>query len=71
MKLSVPLLFLIACHKHDGDNEVAVALPPAPFDELEVKLPPGTSDLSLDNHGHLWSIAERAAEPGHPAGANR
>lgn len=58
MKHSLVLLLLIACHEHD---QGAVALP-TPFDELEVKLPPGTSDLSLDDHGHLWSIAERERE---------
>lgn len=63
MKLSLALWMLIACHKHDDDNnKVAVALPPTPFDELVVQLPPGTSDLSLDDHGHLWSIPERDHE---------
>lgn len=60
MKSTLALLLLVACHAHE-DN-VAVALPPVPFDELEVALPPGTSDLSLDDHGHMWSIAERDRE---------
>jgi hypothetical protein len=47
-----------ACGKHD-DDKTAVALPPAPFDEVEIDLPPGTSDLSLDDRGHLWAVAER------------
>ena len=57
------LALLVACKKHDADHHAtAVAQPPLPFDELEVALPPGTSDLALDDHGHLWSIAERDRE---------
>ena len=52
------LLALGACGKHD-DDKTAVAVPPAPFDEVDVNLPPGTSDLSLDDQGHLWAVAER------------
>jgi hypothetical protein len=52
------VLALGACGKHDDDKS-AVAMPPAPFDEVEVDLPPGTSDLSLDDQGHLWAVAER------------
>ena len=52
------VLALAACGKHDDDKS-AVAMPPAPFDEVEVDLPPGTSDLSLDDKGHLWAVAER------------
>ncbi|MEO8844942.1 MAG: esterase-like activity of phytase family protein [Kofleriaceae bacterium] len=62
MKLTLSLLLLIACRQHEGEHKAAVALPATPFDELEVKLPPGTSDLSLDDHGHLWSVAERDRE---------
>jgi hypothetical protein len=52
------LLALGACGKHD-DDKTAVAMPPAPFDEVDTDLPPGTSDLSLDDQGHLWAVAER------------
>ena len=61
MKSTLAFLLLFACHKTDPDK-IAVALPPTPFDELEVPLPPGTSDLSLDDRGHLWSVAERDRE---------
>jgi len=30
------------------------------FDQIRTDLPPGTSDLTLDEHEHLWAIAERA-----------
>ncbi len=35
---------------------------PVSFEEIPVDLPHGTSDLSLDDRGHLWSIAERDPE---------
>ncbi|HEY0252598.1 MAG TPA: hypothetical protein VGC41_13780, partial [Kofleriaceae bacterium] len=43
---------LVACGKHGGAQA-------APFDEIAVDLPPGESDLTLDDKGHLWAIAER------------
>lgn len=52
------VLALGACGKHD-DDKTAVAVPPAPFDEVDTDLPPGTSDLSIDDQGHLWAVAER------------
>ena len=52
------LLALVACGKHD-DDKTAVAMPPAPFDEIDADLPPGTSDLSIDDQGHIWAVAER------------
>jgi hypothetical protein len=55
---AVLLVALIGC-KNSNDDKLAVALPPAPFDEVEVDLPPGTSDLSLDDRGHLWAVPER------------
>ena len=51
------LVALAGCSKKvDDKSGVAV---PAPFDEVDVDVPPGMSDLSLDDGGHLWSIAER------------
>jgi hypothetical protein len=58
MKRALLGLALIACGKKDDDKS-AVAIPPAPFDEVALDLPPGTSDLSIDDRGHLWAIAER------------
>lgn len=50
------LLFLLAaCHAHDK-------APPANnklFDTIAIHVPPGISDLTLDDKGHLWAIAER------------
>ena len=57
MKLGVVALALVACSKRDDPS--AVAVPPTPFEEIGTDLPPGTSDLSLDDNGHIWSIAER------------
>jgi len=45
------LLFLIACSKH---------LERGAFDDIvELKSPPGVSDLSIDDRGTLWAIPER------------
>ncbi|HET9988166.1 MAG TPA: esterase-like activity of phytase family protein [Kofleriaceae bacterium] len=52
------VLALAGCHKK-GDDKSTVAVPHAPFDEVDVDVPPGMSDLSLDDRGHLWAIAER------------
>jgi len=57
MKRVLLAVALVACSKHDDKS--AVAIPPAPFDEVEAQLPPGTSDLSLADNGHIWAIAER------------
>jgi len=38
------------------------AAPPAtrePFDRIVIDTPPGISDLTLDDHGQVWAIAER------------
>ena len=54
------LLALGAC-KHDAatnqsvDPERAAAL----FDELVIDVPPGESDLTVDDRGKIWAIAER------------
>ena len=51
------MIVLAACSaKHDASN-AATAL----FDELPLRpgLPPGISDLSLDDRGHIWAVAER------------
>jgi len=42
------VLVLAACGSHE-----------APFKAIEIATPPGISDLTLDDHGHLWAIAER------------
>jgi hypothetical protein len=50
MKRAVVLL--AACGSHvPGKNDL--------FDLTEVATPPGISDLTLDDHGHVWAIAER------------
>ena len=51
------VLLLAACsHGHDRT-------PPPPhtalWDAVEIATPPGISDLTLDDKGHLWAIAER------------
>jgi hypothetical protein len=54
MKRAV-LLLVAACHSHDkalpGKNDL--------FDTIAIHVPPGISDLTLDDKGHLWAIAER------------
>jgi hypothetical protein len=42
------LVLCAACGSHE-----------APFTTIEIATPPGISDLTLDDHGHLWAIAER------------
>lgn len=59
MRRALVLIALIACKRSDDDPKKTTALPPSPFDEVDVDLPPGSSDLALDDQGHLWSIAER------------
>ena len=58
MKYALVVGALVACRKSRHDK-VAVVPPPVAFDEVAVDLPPGMSDLSLDDHEHLWAIAER------------
>ena len=49
------LILLAACGSHQdrppGKNDL--------FDLVEIATPPGISDLTLDDKGHLWAIAER------------
>lgn len=48
------LILLAACGSRDhapGKNNL--------FDLVEIATPPGISDLTLDDKGHLWAIAER------------
>lgn len=55
------LLALVACSKHDPgnlDKEAAKGV----FEEVPIKAPPGVSDLSVDDRGVLWAIAERDRE---------
>ncbi|MEO6772897.1 MAG: esterase-like activity of phytase family protein [Kofleriaceae bacterium] len=67
MRLAVLVVALgatwVSCDTHDHGATLVPPplppLPPLPFDEVTVDLPPGTSDLSLDDHGHLWAIPER------------
>jgi hypothetical protein len=53
------VLVLAACSKHHEpgtiDREKARGL----FEELLLDAPPGMSDLSIDDRGMLWSVAER------------
>ncbi|MFT3698533.1 MAG: hypothetical protein QM831_35640 [Kofleriaceae bacterium] len=55
---------LAACSKHHDAPSTGSAAPVGsnaglPFDEITVDLPPGESDLSIDDKGHLWAVAER------------
>ncbi len=53
----VAVLALVACSKEPGklDREAARGV----FDELQIVAPPGISDLSIDDRGVLWAVAER------------
>jgi hypothetical protein len=59
MKRAAIALGLVACGKHHreppGDLDRARAL----FDEIAIDVPPGESDLTIDDRGHVWAIAER------------
>jgi hypothetical protein len=58
MKWIALVVLLAACGKHKDkpvDQEAAKAL----FDEVPLTVPPGMSDLSVDDHGTLWAISER------------
>lgn len=50
---------LVACGKHHEpgvlDQQAAKGL----FEEVRIAAPPGMSDLTIDDHGILWGIAER------------
>lgn len=49
-----------ACGERRGDHRpVDRAEADKLFDETEVETPPGMSDLTIDEHGVLWGIAER------------
>jgi hypothetical protein len=54
----VALALLAACDQRDKqpmDQAAAAKL----FEQIEIAAPPGMSDLSIDDRGVLWSIAER------------
>lgn len=58
------LLFVLAAcrEKHEAPARVPTAEPTdLRFDEIALRpgLPPGISDLSLDDRGHLWAVPER------------
>lgn len=57
MKRIALVAALAACGTRDRpiDKEAARAL----FDEIEIDAPPGISDLTIDDRGVLWAIAER------------
>ncbi|NVB84448.1 MAG: hypothetical protein HOV81_39100 [Kofleriaceae bacterium] len=57
MKWIALVAALAACGKHDRpiDKEAARAL----FDEITIDAPPGISDLTIDDRGVLWAVAER------------
>jgi hypothetical protein len=57
MKWIALVAALAACGKHDRpvDKQAAQAL----FDEITIDAPPGVSDLTIDDRGVLWAIAER------------
>lgn len=54
----VALAVLAACDQRDKapmDREAAAKL----FEQIEIAAPPGMSDLTIDDRGVLWTIAER------------
>ena len=59
MRWLVPLLALAACEPRRDhgaiDREAANAL----FDEIVIEAPPGISDITVDDRGVLWAVAER------------
>jgi phytase-like protein len=58
MKLALALLAVSACSKHGDEPDRAKAQ--VLYDEIELpNIAPGESDLTLDDRGHLWAIAER------------
>lgn len=52
------LLLLAAC-SHEHDRAPPPPLHTALWDAVVLATPPGMSDLTLDDHGHLWAIPER------------
>ena len=43
-----------------GTHNEPVSTAPSPFDEeLALDAPPGVSDLTIDDRGHLWAMPER------------
>lgn len=59
MRWLLPFLALAACEPRRDhgaiDREAASAL----FDELVIETPPGISDITVDDRGVLWAVAER------------
>ncbi len=57
MKIAIAVALVAACSKHEPIDQAAAA---KLFDAIELPtVPPGESDLTLDDHGKLWAIAER------------
>lgn len=52
------LVILLAACGH-GHERTPPPLHTALWDAVVLHTPPGESDLTLDDHGHLWAIAER------------
>jgi hypothetical protein len=58
----VLLLALLACGKQPGSGVLDKEAAKGVFEEVAVDTPPGMSDLSIDDRGVLWAIAERDRE---------
>lgn len=58
MKWIALVAALAACGKH-RDRPMNKQAAEALFDELPIDAPPGMSDLTIDDRGVLWAIAER------------
>ena len=62
MKRVCMLVGLLGCSKHHErapiDHEAARGV----FEEMRIDAPPGMSDLTIDDRGMLWGIAERDRE---------
>ena len=60
MKLFVVVALLAACGKHPGTKDkLDVEAARGVFEEVPIDAPPGMSDLTIDDRGVMWAIAER------------
>lgn len=50
---------LVACGKHHEPGVLDKQAAQGVFEEVRIDAPPGMSDLTIDDRGVLWSIAER------------
>ena len=62
MRLCAAAVALAACSSHPGGGTIDQQAAHGVFEEVPIDAPPGMSDLTIDDRGIVWGIAERDRE---------